>query len=212
MIKSAAYQRVLRAHLRHVIAVSLHKGEPMNRTLIITLALILSLCFTGQHSSQSDAKISVNIVVPTASYNGGQGTDEPADPFNGIFRDFPEPTEEETLVKSYIRRDFSNLGSVAVTDDQDHADFTVTLFVANPKYSAVVPPGTPVGLARRMPTACETTLSLFYVLTQQQKDCPRVLIRSGYFCGFRNELRQLCRLVASSLDETLQKYKHEKGK
>lgn len=184
----------------------------MNRTLIITFALIFSLCFTGQHPSQSDAKISVNILVPTANYNGAQGSDEPAALFNEIFRDFPEPTEEETLVKSYIQRDFSNLENVIVTDDQDHADFTVTLFVVNPKYSAVVPPGTPIGLERRMPTACETTLSLFYALTQQQKDCPRVLIRSGYFCGFRNELRQLCRLVASSLDGTLQKYKHKEGK
>ena len=184
----------------------------MNRTIIITFALMFSLCFIGQHSSQSDAKISVNVVVVTAGHNGAQNQDEPGNPFDDLFSDSLEPTEEETLVKSYTQRNLSHLENVFVTDDRDHADFTVTLFVVNPKSSAVVLPGEPAGYVRRMPQACETTLSLFYVLTQRHQDWDRDYILSGYYAGYRNELRQMCRLVTSRLDETLQKYKLKHGK
>ena len=113
--------------------------RPFECTATITIALIFSLCFTGQRPSQGNAKIGVNVAIVAAENTGSQNYDEPDDLLKEAIRETSEPTEEETLVKSYIERDLSLSDDVSIIDDRDRADFTVTLFVVNPKYSSVVP-------------------------------------------------------------------------
>jgi hypothetical protein len=185
------------------------------RTAIIIIALIFSICFTGQHLSHGKAKISVNVNVVMTSFTGFD-QDEPDDPLNDFLRMAgAPPTEEETLVQSYIEWGLSNsdyvffiddrdsADDVSLIDDRDSADFTVILFVVNPKHSSV----DSGGFRRAMPAGHATALSLFYVLTRRHEDCPRGYIESGYCSGYRSELREMCHLITSRLDDALQKYK-----
>lgn len=81
--------------------------SPFKCPAIIIIALIFSICFTGQHLSHGEGKIGVNINVVKALHKGLQ-QDLSDDPLDRALRDTIEPTEEETLVQSYIERDLSN--------------------------------------------------------------------------------------------------------
>ena len=115
-------------------------NRTLERTVMIIIALLLSIGFTGQHHSHAEAKlwIKVNVVSSIQS---------------DIYRErYIEPTETELLTQLYIERELDALDYVKVVDTMNM--FKLTIFVTEH--------ATPLFDGDKF-----TMITLFYVLTKQ---------------------------------------------
>ena len=158
----------------------------MNRIIecvtMIIVAMLLSIGFTGQHSTYAEAplRIKVNVVF---------SIQDNFDPKKDA-----EPTEIELLIQLYVERELDALDYVDVVEAADA--FELTIFVQ--EWSTVFKGGGEYQQVR-----------LFYVLTKRHADgrC-RCYVVSGLTGGERERLREKCKeFVANLAHKVLEKYK-----
>ena len=93
-------------------------------------------------------------------------------------------TALETLTKSYVERELRDLSYVNVVDRLE--TFTVGIIMPENEASDLI--------------------IMSYVLTKWHKDCS-CLVQNWLLTGDRRELRELCQILAASLDHELKKFK-----